>query len=164
MSQFLREKFVYLLPFIRLPWQFHGFFWNLSKVYFLFCRLLDKLLVTCPNADSCQEQLQRGNLADHLRYRCPGTLVACQYAASGCDYRGPSKSMAKHQTECRFKKEGKTIKVENISNSIGCSHFLAFMEYLFNIWSSFSCSVQLCIVFLICASGDWHSQSKQTKS
>ena len=73
----------------------------------LFSRLLDKLLVTCPNADSCQEQLQRGNLDDHLRYRCSGTLVACQFAASGCDYRGPTKSMSKHQTECRFKKEGK---------------------------------------------------------
>jgi ligand of Numb protein X 1/2 len=70
-------------------------------------RLLDKLLVTCPNADSCQEQVQRGNLDDHLRYRCSGTLVACQFAASGCDYRGPTKSMSKHQTECRFKKEGK---------------------------------------------------------
>ena len=42
-----------------------------------------------------------------FRYRCSGTLVACQFAASGCDYRGPTKSMSKHQTECRFKKEGK---------------------------------------------------------
>ena len=74
-----------------------------------FLSLLDKLLVSCPNADSCQEQVQRGNLDDHLRYRCSGTLVACQFAASGCDYRGPSKSMAKHQTECRFKKEGKNF-------------------------------------------------------
>ena len=65
--------------------------------------------MSCPNADSCQEQVQRGNLDDHLRYRCSGTLVACQFAASGCDYRGPSKSMAKHQTECRFKKEGKNF-------------------------------------------------------
>ena len=74
-----------------------------------FFSLLDKLLVSCPNADSCQEQVQRGNLDDHLRYRCSGTLVACQFAASGgCDYRGPKKTMAKHQTECRFKKEGKT--------------------------------------------------------
>ena len=73
-----------------------------------FFSLLDKLLVSCPNADSCQEQVQRGNLDDHLRYRCSGTLVACQFAASGgCDYRGPKKTMAKHQTECRFKKEGK---------------------------------------------------------
>ena len=78
---------------------------------FSFFRLLDKLPVTCPHADSCEEQLQRGNLDDHLRYRCSGTLVACQFAASGCDYRGPSKSMAKHQTECRFKKEGKIQKL-----------------------------------------------------
>ena len=42
-----------------------------------------------------------------FRYRCSGTLVACQFAASGCDYRGPTKSMSKHQTECRFKKEGR---------------------------------------------------------
>lgn len=69
-------------------------------------RLLDKLQVTCPNSDSCEENLQRGNLDDHLRYRCSGTLVACQFAGAGCDYRGPSKSMNKHQTECGFKKEG----------------------------------------------------------
>ena len=82
---------------------------HLHGVCSFFSSLLDKLLVTCPNADSCQEELQRGNLDDHLRYRCSGTLVACQFAASGCDYRGPSKSMAKHQTECRFKKEGKRL-------------------------------------------------------
>ena len=89
------------------------FFFNFQMV-FSFFRLLDKLPVTCPHADSCEEQLQRGNLDDHLRYRCSGTLVACQFAASGCDYRGPSKSMAKHQTECRFKKEGKIQKTREI--------------------------------------------------
>ena len=73
-------------------------------------RLLDKLPVNCPHADSCEEILQRGILDDHLRYRCSGTLVACQFAGAGCDYRGPSKSMSKHQNECKFKKEGKTKK------------------------------------------------------
>jgi hypothetical protein len=76
------------------------------KYYFL-SRLLDKLLVTCPNSDSCDDFLQRGNLDDHLRYHCSGTLVACQFAGAGCEYRGPSKSMNKHQNECKFKKEGK---------------------------------------------------------
>ncbi|XP_040580097.1 ligand of Numb protein X 2 isoform X1 [Lepeophtheirus salmonis] len=71
-------------------------------------KLLDKILVTCPNADSCEEILQRGNLEDHLKYRCSGTMVACQFASAGCEYRGPSKSMSKHQTECNFKKEGIT--------------------------------------------------------
>ena len=76
-------------------------------VFFCFCRLLDKQMVSCPNSDSCTEELQRGSLDDHLKYRCSGTLVACQYAGAGCDYRGPKKSMAKHQTDCKFQKEGK---------------------------------------------------------
>ncbi len=74
----------------------------------IFSRLLDKLCVTCPHSDSCDEVLPRGNLDDHLRYHCSGTLVACQFAGAGCEYRGPSKSMGKHQTECKFKKEGRT--------------------------------------------------------
>jgi len=71
-------------------------------------RLLDKLPVVCPNSDSCEEKSQRGNLEDHLKYRCDGTLVACQYAGAGCDHRGPSKKMKDHQNECTFKKEGIT--------------------------------------------------------
>lgn len=71
-------------------------------------RLLDKLPVTCPNSDSCDELLQRGLLSDHLRYRCSGTMVACQFAGAGCDFRGPTKKMTAHQIECRFKKEGIT--------------------------------------------------------
>ncbi|TRY70229.1 hypothetical protein TCAL_10702 [Tigriopus californicus] len=72
-------------------------------------RLLDKLEVNCPNEDSCEEVVSRGSLSDHLRYRCLGTLVACQFASAGCEYRGPTKSMNKHQNECQFKKEGKPI-------------------------------------------------------
>jgi len=71
-------------------------------------RLLDKLPVICPHADSCSEILQRGNLEDHLRYRCEGTLVACQYAGAGCTFRGPAKKVREHQADCPFKKEGIT--------------------------------------------------------
>ena len=74
-----------------------------------FCRLLDKLMVTCPNSDSCDELLQRGLLGDHLRYRCSGTMVACQFAGAGCDFRGPAKKMSAHQAECSFKEEGKKL-------------------------------------------------------
>ncbi len=63
-------------------------------------------MVTCPNSDSCEESLQRGSLSDHLRYRCSGTMVACQYAGAGCDHRGPAKAMPKHRSECKFRKEG----------------------------------------------------------
>ncbi len=81
---------------------------TISPTNLVLRRLLDKLEVTCPNSDSCEEELQRGSLDDHLKYRCSGTLVACQFAGAGCDYRGPSKSMAKHRGECKFKKEGKS--------------------------------------------------------
>ena len=43
---------------------------------------------------------------DDLRYRCEGTLVACQYAGAGCTFRGPNKKVREHQAECGFKKEG----------------------------------------------------------
>ena len=65
-------------------------------------------MVMCPNSDSCTEELQRGSLDDHLKYRCSGTLVACQYAGAGCDFRGPKKTMPKHQTDCKFQKEGRS--------------------------------------------------------
>lgn len=71
-------------------------------------RLLDKLPVVCPNSDSCTEVTQRGMLEDHLRYRCEGTLVACQYAGAGCTFRGPVKKVREHQAECTYKKEGIT--------------------------------------------------------
>ena len=69
-------------------------------------RLLDKLPVICPNSDSCKENSQRGILEDHLKYRCDGTLVACQFAGAGCIFRGPVKKMKDHQVDCSFKKEG----------------------------------------------------------
>ena len=80
-----------------------------TKIIYLpsILRLLDKQSVTCPNSDSCSEVLQRGNLDDHLKYRCSGTLVACQYAGAGCDFRGPKKAMIKHHSDCKFQKQGK---------------------------------------------------------
>ena len=71
-------------------------------------RLLDKLLVICPNSDSCSEVTQRGQLEDHLRYRCEGTLVACQYAGAGCEFRAPIKKVREHQLDCPYKKEGES--------------------------------------------------------
>ena len=77
-------------------------------------RLLDKQIVTCPNSDSCTDEVQRGNLDDHLKYRCSGTLVACQYAGAGCEFRGPKKAMNKHHGDCQFKKQGKVYSVVRI--------------------------------------------------
>ena len=48
---------------------------------------------------------------DDPRYRCEGTLVACQYAGAGCTFRGPNKKVREHQAECGFKKEGECGKM-----------------------------------------------------
>ena len=79
------------------------------KFIISYFRLLDKLPVICPHSDSCSEISQRGILEDHLRYRCEGTLVACQYAGAGCTFRGPNKKVREHQHECQYKKEGKPV-------------------------------------------------------
>ena len=47
-----------------------------------------------------------GDLLTYPRYRCEGTLVACQYAGAGCTFRGPVKKVREHQAECQYKKEG----------------------------------------------------------
>ncbi len=82
-------------------------------------------MVSCPNSDSCEEVLQRGSLEDHLKYRCSGTLVACQYAGAGCEYRGPSKTMGKHRGECKFRKEGRKTSFLRL--------LLAVVQYLFGM-------------------------------
>lgn len=69
-------------------------------------KLLEKLKVKCPNVDHCQMEMQRGDLEDHLKYRCPGNWVSCPHSTSGCEYRGPQRSMAAHTTACSFKDHG----------------------------------------------------------
>ena len=59
------------------------------------------------NIDIFLEQLSLSLwLNTYICCRCEGTLVACQYAGAGCEFRGPAKRMKDHQTECTFKKEG----------------------------------------------------------
>ncbi|KAK8405018.1 hypothetical protein O3P69_001533 [Scylla paramamosain] len=69
-------------------------------------KLLEKLKVKCPNEDHCTSEMQRGDLEDHLKYRCPGNWVSCPHTTSGCDYRGPPRSMSTHTASCPFKDQG----------------------------------------------------------
>lgn len=69
-------------------------------------KLLEKLKVKCPLVDHCDMEMPRGDLEDHLKYRCPGNWVSCPYSTSGCDYRGPQRSMAAHSTSCSYKDHG----------------------------------------------------------
>uniref|UniRef100_A0A6A7FP33 Ligand of Numb protein X 2-like n=2 Tax=Hirondellea gigas TaxID=1518452 RepID=A0A6A7FP33_9CRUS len=70
-------------------------------------KLLEKLIVRCPNTTQCEITLQRGDLEDHLKYRCPGNWVGCPHAASGCDVRGPQKTITTHAPLCPHKDAGR---------------------------------------------------------
>uniref|UniRef100_A0A5K3FS69 Ligand of Numb protein X 2 n=1 Tax=Mesocestoides corti TaxID=53468 RepID=A0A5K3FS69_MESCO len=65
-------------------------------------RLLDKLLVICPNSEHCDEVLSRCDLESHLTYWCRGTVVPCSNAKTGCQFRAARVLQPDHRRECRF--------------------------------------------------------------
>lgn len=69
-------------------------------------KLLEKLKVKCPNVEQCQAEMPRGDLEDHLKYRCPGNWVSCTYSTVGCVYRGTQRNVQTHQLTCVHKDTG----------------------------------------------------------
>ncbi|KAL4225196.1 PDZ domain binding [Mactra antiquata] len=66
-------------------------------------RLLDKLLVVCPNVDYCEEVLPRSELEAHLTHRCRGAVKKCIKASLGCTFQGPRSALQSHLWECEFR-------------------------------------------------------------
>ncbi|XP_061182672.1 ligand of Numb protein X 2-like isoform X2 [Saccostrea echinata] len=66
-------------------------------------RLLDKLLVVCPNVDYCEEVLPRCELEAHLLHRCRGAVTKCIKATLGCTFQGPRSALQSHLWECQFR-------------------------------------------------------------
>ncbi|KAF5399768.1 Ligand of Numb protein X 2 [Paragonimus heterotremus] len=65
-------------------------------------RLLDKLLVVCPNSEHCNEVLARCDLESHLAYWCRGAVIACVNHNLGCTYRGLRAHQPAHRWTCPF--------------------------------------------------------------
>ncbi|CAL8107306.1 unnamed protein product [Calicophoron daubneyi] len=65
-------------------------------------RLLDKLLVICPNSEYCNEVLARCDLESHLAYWCRGAIVACVNNKLGCPYLGLRAKQPAHRWNCQF--------------------------------------------------------------
>ncbi|TPP62784.1 Ligand of Numb protein X 2 [Fasciola gigantica] len=65
-------------------------------------RLLDKLLVICPNSEHCREILARCDLESHLAYWCRGAVVACVNNKLGCPYLGLRAKQPAHRWNCQF--------------------------------------------------------------
>ncbi|KAK6191471.1 hypothetical protein SNE40_003152 [Patella caerulea] len=95
-------------------------------------RLLDKLLVVCPNVDYCEEVLTRSELEAHLLHRCRGAVKRCIKASLGCPFQGPRSALQSHLWECPFRDQqaGKnpvidgevsTIEIQRASPELGIS-------------------------------------------
>ncbi|XP_064635883.1 ligand of Numb protein X 2-like isoform X3 [Lineus longissimus] len=69
------------------------------------CRLLDKLLVVCPNVDYCEEVLPRSDLEAHLQHRCRGAVIQCVKSHLGCTFQGPRSALNSHLWECPYRDE-----------------------------------------------------------
>ncbi|CAL8109234.1 unnamed protein product [Calicophoron daubneyi] len=65
-------------------------------------RLLDKLLVSCPNSQYCDIVVFRSNLEEHLKDWCPGTVVSCENAVRGCTFEGPRALYRHHRWKCPY--------------------------------------------------------------
>lgn len=80
-------------------------------------RLVDKLMITCPNEKFCKKTIRRCHLKHHLLEQCPGAVIKCSKSIYGCCYKSPRKLMDQHLEKCEFR---------NLSDDI--SHLHPFCE------------------------------------
>ena len=59
-------------------------------------RLLDGLIVVCPNNAYCDRTMTRVDLESHLRYRCRGAPAPCPMRERGCAHVGPRCQLEEH--------------------------------------------------------------------
>ncbi|CAF1464029.1 unnamed protein product [Adineta ricciae] len=59
---------------------------------------LDRLLVRCRQCNN--GNIQRGNLADHIKSQCPHTVVKCKAADLKCQWQGNREQSVQHAAVC----------------------------------------------------------------
>lgn len=72
-------------------------------------KILEKLLVICPNVDFCEEILPRSQLELHLLTKCKGAITFCARAYLGCEFQGPRSVLSSHSQECIFKDKSQKL-------------------------------------------------------
>ncbi|XP_071796027.1 ligand of Numb protein X 2-like [Asterias amurensis] len=70
---------------------------------FIIKRMLDRLLVVCPNTSYCSATMPRCELEPHLTSRCPGNAAHCSKEAQGCTWHGPAEAKETHVWECPYR-------------------------------------------------------------
>ncbi|XP_013397282.1 E3 ubiquitin-protein ligase LNX isoform X3 [Lingula anatina] len=81
-------------------------------------RLLDKLLVVCPNVDYCEEVLPRSELEAHLQNKCRGAVTRCLKSRAGCPFQGPRSALQCHMWECAYREEDENLMVPVIEGEV----------------------------------------------
>lgn len=66
-------------------------------------RMLDKLMVVCPNKTYCNTSMARCDLESHLSNRCIGNAAKCPNQHLGCLWHGPEELLDNHVWECPHK-------------------------------------------------------------
>ncbi|OWF43211.1 Ligand of Numb protein X 2 [Mizuhopecten yessoensis] len=94
-------------------------------------RLLDKLLVVCPNVDYCEEVLPRSELEAHLLHRCRGAVTRCIKSSLGCTFQGPRSALQSHLWECPYRdQDGGRYKLSSpLNHSTTPPHALHYTKY-----------------------------------
>ncbi|RMZ95627.1 ligand of Numb X 2-like isoform X1 [Brachionus plicatilis] len=77
-------------------------------------RIIEKLLVVCPNIDYCEEVLPRHLLQTHLMTKCKGSVTYCSNASIGCEFQGPRSVLSNHLLDCPYKNKISDIAKEQI--------------------------------------------------
>ncbi|XP_038052904.1 ligand of Numb protein X 2-like [Patiria miniata] len=70
---------------------------------FIVKRMLDRLLVVCPNTSYCSATMPRCDLEPHLTSRCPGNAAHCVNEPQGCTWHGPAEAKENHVWECPYR-------------------------------------------------------------
>lgn len=81
-------------------------------------RLLDKLLVVCPNVDYCEEVLPRCEMESHIQNRCKGAVTRCMKSRAGCPFQGPRSALSSHMWECAFRDKDENLMVPVIEGEV----------------------------------------------
>jgi hypothetical protein len=68
----------------------------------LVLNILDKLLVKCSQCK--QNNIQRGNLIDHMTKFCPKSLAICSASDIKCSWTGTRDQLEKHLSICNYER------------------------------------------------------------
>lgn len=95
-------------------------------------RLLDKLMVECPNQSVCSLKVARSDLEAHLTSRCPGSVTQCPMSNNGCSFRAHRSQISSHTETCPYRNQAENLQPKH-SRSASSSGRVESMEFLDSI-------------------------------